>query len=202
MKNSLGSRHFRLSIIVLAAIIVAAAAEARKPSDPDELFNPLLGPEYSHWLVGPIVEMASEQEVDDYLLIASDEEAAAFIERFWEKRNADTKVFTKSPQQTFDERSAEADKRFTEGAYPGSRTDRGKILILYGEPDSIEFESPRKVDDPPLEVWTYKTRDKGLDDDKPKRRYRFVDLGRTTVLYTGQNLPPDYRRRLERQRRF
>ena len=202
MQDSLRSHHFRLSIIVLMALTIAVAAEARKPSDPDELFNPLLGPEYSHWLVGPIVDMASEQEVEDYLLIASDEEAAAFIVRFWEKRNAGTKVFTKSPQQIFDERSVEADKRFTEGAYPGSRTDRGKILILYGEPDSIEFESPRKVDDPPLEVWTYKTREKGLDDDKPKRRYRFVDLGRTTVLYTGQSLPPDYRRRLERQRRF
>ena len=198
------SRVFRRRVFVSALLVAfaVASAHARKPTDPDELFNPLLGPDYAHWLVGAIVEIASEQEVESYLLIGSDEEAAAFIERFWEKRNAGTKVFTKTPQQIFEERSVEADKRYSEGTFPGRRTDRGRILILYGEPDSIEFESPRKVDDPPLEVWNYKTREKGLDDDKPKKRYRFVDLGRTTVLYTGQNLPPDYRKRLERRRRF
>ncbi|MEO1083690.1 MAG: GWxTD domain-containing protein [Acidobacteriota bacterium] len=187
-------------LVILSVLIVALPAHAKKPTDPDDLFNPLLGPDYSHWMVGPLVEIATEDEVDDFLLLASDEDAQAFVEGFWQRRNAGTEVFTKTPQQIYEARAAEADKRYTEGAYPGRRTDRGAILILYGEPESIEFESPRKVDDPPLEVWRYKKREKGLDGEKPKKQYRFVDLGRTVVRYTGQKLPPDLRRRLQRQR--
>ena len=73
------------------------------------------------------------------------------------------------------------------------------MLILYGEPESIEFESPRKVGDPPLEVWNYpKDAPEGLDGEEPKRLYRFVDLGDTTVLYTGQKIRRDPRDRLRR----
>ncbi|MEM1180475.1 MAG: GWxTD domain-containing protein [Acidobacteriota bacterium] len=192
-------RYFVL-FLSMAVVAMAFPAEAKKPKDPDELFNPLLGPDYSHWLVGPLVEMATEGEVEDFLLLASDEDAEAFVDRFWEARNAGTKVFTKTPQQIFEARAEDADKRFSEGTYPGSRTDRGTILVLFGEPDTIEFESPRKVDDPPLEVWRYKTREKGLHGKKPKKQYRFVDLGRQVVRYTGQTLPPDFRQRLKRRR--
>ncbi|MEM6793136.1 MAG: GWxTD domain-containing protein [Acidobacteriota bacterium] len=196
------NRPLTALLALLILLVAAQSAGAKKPEDPDELFNPFLGPEFAHWLVGPIVELATEKEVEDYLLLTTDTEAQAFREAFWAKRNEGTKVFTKNPQQIFEERALEADKRYTEGTYPGRRTDRGTILIVYGEPKEITFESPRKVGDPPLEVWRYDRDEKGLDTKKPKKMYRFVDLGETVIRYTGQRLPADFERRLRQRRRF
>lgn len=189
------------SLLVVALVLVTGLVEAKKPKDPDELFNPMLGIEHAHWLVGPIVEMATEEEVETYLFLTSDEKAAEFVERFWAERNEGTPVFQKTPRQLFEERAEEADKKYSEGAYPGRRTDRGSILILYGEPESIEFESPQRLGDPPLEVWTYpKGSEKGLDGKKPKRQYRFVRIDDSVVRYTGQKLRQDPRDRLKRNR--
>ena len=186
-----------LLLLLLTASLVSATANAKKPKDPEELFNPLLGVQWSHWLVGPIVQIADEKEVDTYLRLTSDEDAAAFVETFWAKRNEDTALFKKTPKDLFDARSEEANKRYTEGTYPGNRTDRGTVLILYGEPDEIAFESPKKVGYPPLEVWEYsKKAEEGLDGKKPKRLYRFVEIKGSTVLYTGQPLRPDPRAKL------
>lgn len=184
-------------LLVTAWLFAAGLADAKKPKDPNDLFNPLLGVQWSHWLVGPIVEIATEKEVDAYLVLTSDAEAEAFAEAFWQKRNEGTKLFTKTPQDLFKARTEEAEKRFSEGTYPGSRTARGTILILYGEPEKISFESPKKVGYPPLEVWEYsKSADKGLDGKKPKKRYQFVEVDGSTILYTGQRLRVDPRSRL------
>ena len=192
-----------LGVLILAAALLASppAAWGKKSLDPEELFNPLLGVDYSHWLVGPIVRIASEQEVESYLLLTSDEEAQAFIEKFWAARNEGTDLFKKTPQKIYAERVEEADKRFTERAYPGHRTDRGTIWILYGEPEEITFESPQKVGQPTLEVWKYsKKSEPGLDGERPKKLYRFYREGELTVFYTGRTRP-DARDRV-RQRRF
>lgn len=193
------SGFFALALLVALGLVVATPVVADKPVDVDELFNPILGLDYSHWLVGPVAVIASEEEIETYLHLTSDEEARAFIDAFWEKRAEGTAIFQKTPRQLFQERAEDADKRFSEGARPGRGTDRGEILILYGEPETIEFESPRKVGDPTLEVWNYPDdAPEGLDGEKPNRRYRFVDLGDTVVLYTGQKLRPSLRDRVRR----
>ena len=191
-----------ISLVLLA--LLAAPGATKKPSDPDELFNPILGLDYSHWLVGPVVEIATEDEVERYLRLVDDDAAREFIDTFWAKRAEGTPIFQKTPKQLFDERAVEADKRFTEGAYPGRQTDRGKATQrrgqVIGEPESIDFESQRKVGQPALEVWTYPDdAPAGLDGDEPKRRYRFIDLGDSVVFYTGQKIRRNLR---DRPRRY
>ena len=165
----------------------------KKPVPPEELFNPLLGIEYAYWLVGPVYEMATENEVEDYLLLADDEEAAAFVAAFWQERNAGTKIFEDTPQDLFEQRAVEADKRYTEAVYPGRRTARGTVFILYGEPEEVEFQSQEKAGQPPIETWSYpKGAGKGLDGEPPKKSYRFITLDGRTERYTGQRIrqPP------------
>lgn len=197
-------RSLKLPIVLaLAALLLAAvpAAAKKKPKNPEDLFNPMLGPDYAQWLVGPIVEMATAKEVDEFLLLVTDEEAEAFIAEFWEKRNEGTPVFEKTPQQIFADRVQVADKRYTEGAYPGSRTDRGKIFILYGEPERIEFENQDNLSDPDLEVWYYaEETPRGLDGEKPPERFRFVKIDGSVHLYTGQRMRRDPRDELRRRR--
>lgn len=185
-----------IATVLLVAAIAAIGVAAKKPSDPEDLFNPLLGIDYSHWLVGPIAMIASEEEIAEYLRLTGDEEAERFIAAFWDRRNAGTEFFQKTPQQIYENRILEADKRFTEAAYPGRRTDRGTIFVVFGEPESIEFESPQRVEDPTLEIWRYsKDAAEGLGGETPKRAYRFFKQEELTVFYSGQKRHPRPRQR-------
>lgn len=200
--GSWSARLFSLALALLLAALTAVPAEAKKekkPRYPEELFNPLLGIEYSHWLVGPISRMASDQEIAEYLDLIDDGEAAAFIEAFWQERNEGTGFFEETPQQKFEKLAVEADKRFSEGARPGRLTDRGTIYILYGEPEEVEHTRPDRIDDPTLEQWTYpKDAPPGLDDESPKSTYRFVRVGDSTVFY---NTASARRREIENRRK-
>lgn len=176
-------------LLILLTAVPAAEALKKKTPDAEELFNPLLGPDYAFWLVGPIYHMASDREVEDFLNLLDDSEAKAFIEAFWQERNKGTKIFQDTPQQIFDQRAVEADKRFTENVYPGRRSDRGTLLILYGEPKEITFESPKRSGDPPFEVWSYGTdASPGLDGRKPKKSYRLIELDGSTVFWANQHI--------------
>jgi GWxTD domain-containing protein len=188
-----------LGVLFLLAALVAAPAFGKKPTAAEDLFNPFLGIDYSYWLVGAIAQIATEDEVRAYLALTTDAEAKAFVDAFWAKRNVGTAVFKKTPQQLFELRSADADKRFSERTYPGRRTDRGATFILYGEPEKIEFQSPLKVNDYTLEVWSYaKDAEPGLDGQKPKRQIRFVEIEGKTVFYKGQAKRPDPRQQHRR----
>lgn len=176
---------------LLCLALSGPSVALKKPVELEDIFNPLLGPEYSHWLVGPIYEMASADEVKTYLDLVSDEEAQAFIVTFWQERNKGTAVFQDTPQDIFEQRVEEANKRYTENAFPGERTDRGTIYILYGEPESVSYESPRKVGDRTVEVWSYgKKAEPGLDGHRPKKSFRFVEIDGSTVFFTGQAQNP------------
>ena len=52
----------------------------------------------------------------------------------------------------YQKRAAEADKKFSEAAVAGRRTDRGTIHVLYGEPESVDYEEFRDVSGPDVEL--------------------------------------------------
>ena len=189
-----------LAVTLLAILLVLALASPsvalKKPVDAEELFNPLLGVDYSHWLVGPIFQIATDKEVEEYLALVSDEEAASFIEKFWERHNKDTEVFKKTPEQIFEQRAETADSRYSEGTLPGRLTDRGTIYVLFGEPEEIEYESSELLDGPSIESWQYgKEAGKGLNGEKPKKAFRFIQVGNSTVFFTNSANEREARKR-------
>ncbi len=188
---------------MLAVALAAPGSALKKPVDAEEIFNPLLGVEYSHWLVGPIYHMASEQEVLDYLRLSSDEQAASFIAAFWNRHNQGTELFKKTPEQIFEARAEKADSRYSEATFPGRLTDRGTVYILFGEPKEIEFESSKLRQGPPIEVWIYaKDSAKGLSGEKPKKRYRFMRIGEKTTFFNSQVSEREARKRQRRRPGF
>lgn len=177
-----------LEVALLLALTLATPVEAgkRKQQEPEELTNFLLAPSYSQWMVGPIARIASSEERDTYLRLQSDEEAAAFITDFWEKRGGEVIFPTKSPKVIFDERVQEADRIFNEQTFRGYRTDRGTVFVLYGEPDEIRFEQAPRGRGEFLEIWEYAEEvGEGLDGVKPEKIYRFVKKDGATTLYRG-----------------
>lgn len=193
-----GGLPILLALLALS-LALASALWAKKPTAPEDLFNPFLGVEYSYWLVGPIALIADEAEIRSYLALQTDDSAKAFVEAFWQKRNAGTEPFKKTPRQLFEQRAAEADRRFSERTYPGRRTDRGAIFVVYGEPEKIVFESPLTTTGYTQEVWYFpKKPELGLDGEKPKRIYKFVEIDGRTVFFRNQTKRPDPRDQIRR----
>lgn len=184
-----------VTLLIPALVLALAAAPLSakkkrghdKPTDPDALFNPLLGVDHSRWLVGAIARMASAEEIERYMTLTSDADAAAFIEAFWAQRNKGTPIFKRTPEQIFEARVAQANKRFSEAVIAGSKTDRGTIFVLYGEPANTSHERARTVGGVAPEVWEYsKDAKPGLDGQPPERHYRFIKLGGHTVFFREQ----------------
>ena len=177
------------SALVLGAASAAAAADSLERLHPDDLINPFLGPAHARWLVGPIGQLADEEERTMFLLLESNEEAEAFVEQFWSRREDALK-------RQFELRAAEADKRYSESGLLGRRTDRGMVHVLFGEPEKTEWEEHRNVDDPDIELWTYaKGAARGLNGKKPARRYRFARDGDVMRLFSNDPGDPANRRR-------
>ncbi|MDX1382474.1 MAG: GWxTD domain-containing protein [Thermoanaerobaculia bacterium] len=178
---------------------LAAPLTAQRERDRVELLQPFLGASYSQWLVGAVGRMATPEEIDGFMALRADAEAEAFVAEFWRRRDPDPDAAGNPTKELFDQRVAEADRRFSEAAYSGSRTDRGTILILYGEPERISFEEQRDVSEPDVELWQYpKKAEEGLDGRRPQRKYRFARRGDLTTFYRPRD-PADPRRRVGRE---
>ena len=92
---------------------------------------------YKTWLEQDVTYIISDEERKSFRTLSNDEERDAFIEQFWLRRNPTPD----SPENEFREehyrRIAYANEHFAAGK-PGWKTDRGRIYIAWGKPDSIE----------------------------------------------------------------
>jgi GWxTD domain-containing protein len=122
---------------------------------------------YKKWLNEEVPYIITDQERKAFLSLSNDEERDAFIEAFWQRRNPNPD----SPENEYREehyrRIAYANEHFAAGK-PGWKTDRGRIYIMWGKPDSIDSHPSggmyeRSADEGggqtstfPFEVWHYR----------------------------------------------
>ncbi|HKI03535.1 MAG TPA: GWxTD domain-containing protein [Thermoanaerobaculia bacterium] len=173
----------RCAVLVLLALLAAGCGGAPSRSRA-ELTNPFLGPDYSAWLIGPVARIATTQEIEEFLSLQDDRQAAAFVQAFWSHRDPAPDKPGNPVQEAFDARSAEADRLYSEAGLLGRRTDRGAVYVVYGKPAKVEFAVSPIPNGPPLEVWTYASdAPSGLNARRPAGLYRFVKQGDRTVLY-------------------
>jgi GWxTD domain-containing protein len=162
---------------LLLALLAAGCGGGGAPRSAVDLTNPFLGPDWSAWLVGPISRLATPEEIQTFLALKDDGAAATFAESFWSKRG-------KALLEAFEERSAVADRLYSEAGYNGRRTDRGTVYVLYGRPEKVGFAVSPRPGDSPIEVWTYGANaPSGLDGKRPNSTYSFMKRGDLTVTY-------------------
>lgn len=139
----------KILILILALVIgVYSQTDADKPRN----VKPELKEAYKKWLDTDVCVFISRDPRDAYLKLQTDEERDKFVEDYWNKREA-------APLNDFSndryERTAYADEHFT-SAITGSKTDRGRVCILWGKPEKIERGQMRiagREDEIPFEKW-------------------------------------------------
>lgn len=103
-----------------------------------------LSSEYAEWAQGPVQFLMTKEEVAQWKAITTDEEAKAFVALFWARRDPTPGTFRNEYREQFDAAVEYADKNLGTGKrVKGSMSDRGKTLILYGQPKKVERSAPK-----------------------------------------------------------
>lgn len=138
----------RARAFVAAVVLLVAAAGARAAS-------PCLRGAGRDWRDGPARYLLSEDEWRRFGRLETDAARAAFVTRFWGRLEGDTAGTGEGFRQRYERRCLEAEERFTHDDPPGWRSDRGRVLLLLGEPAAIE-ELPGEAESIGREIWVYR----------------------------------------------
>jgi GWxTD domain-containing protein len=154
-----------------------------------------LGSYYKRWLDEDVLYIITSEEKDTFKALTTDEERENFIEQFWSRRSTDPREGGNDFKIEHYRRIVYANERFASGI-PGWKTDRGRVYILYGEPDGKEthpsggsytresYEGGGTTSVYPFERWRYRHID-GVGED--------VELEFVDKSFTGEyRLAMDY----------
>ena len=111
-----------------------------------------LAPEYRHWLDEDVRWIISPQELKQFLQLPNDPARDRFVMEFWERRNP-TPGTKENAFKTEHYRRLEFVNEHFAAKLPGWLTDRGRIYILHGAPDSITAHA---FSGHPGEIWIYR----------------------------------------------
>ena len=149
-----------LAAVVAAGLcvvtVVRAQAEANSQQANSVAASQDLPPMYQQWVDEDVRWIITPQERAAYLKLTSDAERNDFIQQFWERRNPSPGAAINRFKQEHYQRIAYANRHFAAGV-PGWETDRGRILILYGRPDSIDSFPLGSGSAKPREIWHYRS---------------------------------------------
>lgn len=140
----------RYGATLLAALLWTVPAPGRAGEPPAD----------RAWRDGPVRFLLSDSEYERYDRLETDASRAAFVERFWYRLDPDPETPENAVRERFSTRCAEAAERFAEHGRSGWGSDRGRVYLALGEPDTIE-RLPGDPESIGRELWTYTTRASG-----------------------------------------
>src|SRR6516165_6471006 len=121
---------------------------------------------YKKWLDEDVVYIISDEERKAFKQLSNDEERDQFIEAFWQRRNPNPDSENNEYKEEHYRRIEYANEHYAAGV-PGWKTDRGRIYIMYGQPDTIDshpmggpYQRPAEegggnTETYPFAVWRY-----------------------------------------------
>jgi len=90
------------------------------------------------WPLETVPYIIEPAEREAFSKLANDEEREQFIEAFWLRRDPTPGTRENEFRDEYFRRIILSNERFSTVTVPGWRTDRGHVLISYGQPDEIE----------------------------------------------------------------
>lgn len=167
-------KSFLLTIVLMSLGVIAAIAQppdSNKPSQdvPDKARNvkPELKEAYKKWINNDVAYIITKEEKRAFNALVTDEERENFIEQFWRRRDPNPDTEENEYREEYYERIAYANEKFASGI-PGWKTDRGRVYIAWGKPDSVEshpsggsydrpsYEGGGATTTYPFEIWFYR----------------------------------------------
>lgn len=106
--------------------------------------------------------VATDQEIRTFEQITSADGRREFLAKFWTEVENGRLGRAPIPRMAYLQRVLAADQRFRAMNRPGWRTDRGRILVLYAEPDEIE-RFPTSSESKPYEIWHFYSIENGVE---------------------------------------
>jgi GWxTD domain-containing protein len=104
-----------------------------------------LSEEHENYFDGPEGFLMTKMERKAWKNISNDDEAEAFIDLFWAKRDPDLSTSINELRVDFNQRVEAADELFGHGATRGALSDRGRVLILLGRFSRMDNRPPGAV---------------------------------------------------------
>jgi GWxTD domain-containing protein len=130
-------------------------------------FKKEVGDTYKKWLENDVRWIITSEELAAFKGLSNDEERDQFIEQFWLRRDPTPDTVENEYKEDHYRRIAYANEHFAAGIQ-GWRTDRGRMYIVYGPPDSIDshpsggqYQRPQEegggsTSTFPFETWRYR----------------------------------------------
>ena len=109
----------------------------KKSQDRDRLLQEESEDYHKKWLTQDVLYIVTDEERTVFNKLTTPEEKDAFIEQFWRRRDTDLRTSYNEFKEEHYRRIAYVNERFASGV-EGWASDRGRIYIMYGEPNTLE----------------------------------------------------------------
>ncbi len=176
MKISNIKRYFgavSLSAIVFGCTAGIVFGQKTEPTPTDDVSTKArkvkveMNEAYQRWVNTDVDYIITKEERRAFKALQTDEERENFIANFWNRRDPNPDTEENEYREEYYERIAYANEHFASGI-PGWKTDRGRIYITWGKPDSVEshptggsydrpsWEGGGNTSTYPFEIWFYR----------------------------------------------
>ncbi len=142
--------------------------------------------------------IAMAEEVDIFEKLENDEGMKRFLSQFWKRRDPQPETPVNEYKQKYFESIRIADANYTTHFKEGWRSDRGRVILIYGRPDEIDRTSS-VVNSQPYEIWLYYSLEGGA-------QFVFADIngnGNYELLhstYRNEIKDPNWKSRIQKLR--
>jgi len=143
------TRPWLAGLVLAALLLIPAGAAGQMPTDPAEAML-FFEEDVEDWADGPVEYILLRDEREIWRGLENDDERRDFIAWFWDRRDEELRDRVNPFKEGFYTRVASANKRFA-GFPRGWRSDRGRVWVILGRPDSMRPGGLR------TETWTYYT---------------------------------------------
>lgn len=105
--------------------------------------------------------IASQNEIDRYNSLDSLSAKRNFLQNFWKNRDTDPSTPQNEFQLDYTRRVTYANQYFRHANKEGYKSDRGRVYLIYGEPDQRDYY-PNEPNLKPYEQWFYNNIEGGV----------------------------------------
>jgi GWxTD domain-containing protein len=105
--------------------------------------------------------LATGQEKEQWKTLTTEQAKQNFLFKFWKARDLTPETPSNEFKRDYLEKVKKANQLYSNIQKKGWQTDRGRVLLLYGDPSEVE-RFPNEISTKPYEIWHYNDLEGGV----------------------------------------